>query len=261
MSLRCKEGNDCPYEIKFECSRDNRVHMCNQHRRAHTSVCHCSPQDIENYYLVSQADEVSKAISHLKELRAKVWANSDNLIQIIQKASRILMSCLETQQKNLDEIQFGTAWDTRKIESIKVLEIEDISLANFESAIEGIVSFKEALPNKIIKDPPVRPPVVPRTLEQKKQQALGIGVSFYIDEYTQEVHFTEDGKYVFICNLYVDCKFYQGIRYAGCRNYADGRSYAECRSYAGSRSYAASRSYAVGRSYAGRMSYADGKYY
>ena len=226
MSFRCEVGIGCPSDAKFECTCKNRVHMCSQHVEAHANECGSSPKFIGRD-LITQAAEVSEAISHLKELRAKVWENSENLVQIIHRASRILMSRLESMQKILDEIQFGTAWDSRNVESIKVLKIEDISLENFESTIKGIVSFKEALPKKKLNDPPVTampepkqknpipPPAVSSSvelLEQKKQQALAIGVSSdYIDKWTEEVKFTGDGKYVFICNLYVDCKFYQGI--------------------------------------------------
>ena len=139
----------------------------------------------------------------------------------------------------LDEIQFGTAWDPTMIESIKELKLEDISLQNFKSTIKEIVNFKEALPNKkfnnasvevipepVQKKPKSTPNVIPApalknsvssslvsmTLKQKIQEARRIGVrSDILDKYTQEIHFTSDGNYVFICNLYVDCKFYQGI--------------------------------------------------
>ena len=255
MSFRCEA---CFDDAKFECTCVNRVHMCSQHVEAHAKGCSGRPQFIGND-LINQADRVSEAISHLKELRAKVWENSQNLIEIIHQTSRILMSSIESMQKMLDEIQFGTAWDHAKIESIKELKLEDISLENFKSTIKEIVHFTEALPNNapvavipvLAPNKLVRPPVVPpKTLEQKIQEARTIGVdSSILKRNIQEICFTRDGNYVFICNLYVDCKFYQGIRYAGCR------------SYAGSRSYAACRSYADGRSYAGSRSYADCKYY
>ena len=155
MSFWCKVEKDCRFEIDFECTSDNRVHMCRMHRWAHNHVCYCCPQYIGSY-LISQEAEVSKAISHLKELRAKVLANSYNLIQIIQDTSSILISILETNQKILDEIQLGTAWDSTMIESIKGLNLEEISLENFTSTIEEIVKFKEVLlSNKMFHAAPV----------------------------------------------------------------------------------------------------------
>ena len=238
MSLRCEVKKDCTYEIEFECTSANRVYMCNQHIRAHANGCGCLPHFIGNN-LITQAAEVSEAISHLKELRAKVRENNENLIQIIQQTSNILMSSLESMEKILDEIQFGTAWDPTKIESIKGLKLEDISLENFKSTIKKIVNFKEALHNKkfnsepvaVIPEPVQKKPkslpsaiptrtlksqvslsVVPLTLQQKAQLVYAIGVSSdteWVD--IQEIHFTQDGEFAFICNLYADCKFYKGI--------------------------------------------------
>ena len=226
--------------------------MCSQHITAHANECDSHPQFIGKT-LIKQAAEVSDAISHLKELRAKVWENSENLIQIIHQTSRIIISMLESKQQMLDEIQFGTAWDATKIESIKGLNIEEISLENFTSTIGEIVKFKEVLlsnkkfhaaPVAVISKPeqnisasplnviaipkptpeiPVSSSVVP--LKQKKQQARRIGVAIdYTNEDTEEILFTNDGKFVFSCKAYADGKFYKGIRYA------DSRSYAECRS-------------------------------
>ena len=129
--------------------------MCSQHITAHANECDSQPQLIGKT-LIKQAAEVSDAISHLKELRVKVWENSDNLIQIIHQTSRIIISILESKQQILDEVQFGTAWDATKIESTKGLNLEEISLENFTSTIEEIVKFKEVLlSNKMFHAAPV----------------------------------------------------------------------------------------------------------
>ena len=197
-----------------------------------------------------QKELLSKSISELKLkleiLEPELISSQNHISQQNEKISSLQeeISSYDKElqahkQELLDEIQFGTAWDPKNIESIKELKLEDISLENFKSTIKEIVHFKEALPNKKSNNAPVvaipepvqkkpkSPPneipapelknpvsssLVSMTLEEKIQKARGIGVrSGILDKYTKEIHFTSDGNYVFICNLYVDCKFYQGI--------------------------------------------------
>ena len=179
-------------------------------------------------------DQLKKATHENENLTKKYYEDRS-------QSERMAQELEQSAKREKEELLLGynQVWDPTKIEPIKELKLEDIILENFKSTIKEIVHFKEALPNKKSNNAPVvaipepvqkkpkSPPneipapelknpvsssLVSMTLEEKIQKARGIGVrSGILDKYTKEIHFTSDGNYVFICNLYVDCKFYQGI--------------------------------------------------
>ena len=195
------EISECRADAAWECTCTKKVRACDQHIRDHTKECKLPINSIENLIRDRMA-LVMEARNNIKELRPKVCEHADRLISEVNQVCITLNSILDSKQQIIDAIQFGTEWDDTEISSIQGLKLKNINLSTFKSAINEIFKLEE---EKIIL---VSKPVELISIDQKRQHCLKIGMNPRLVNSVQEIKFTSDMQYVFLCNFYTDGKSY-----------------------------------------------------
>ena len=200
MSFECETSN-CRIDAAWECTCTKNVRACDQHMRVHKKECKQPVNSIESL-IGERMALVLEASNNLKEIRAKVCEHAYRLMSEVNQVCITLNSILDSKQQILDSIQLGVAWDDTKISEIQGLKMKNINLSTFKSTINEIFKLEEE------KSILVSQPVELISIDQKRQHCLKIGMNPRLVNSVQEIKFTSDMQYVFLCNFYTDGKSY-----------------------------------------------------
>ena len=202
MSLEC-EISKCRADAAWECTCTKRVRACDQHMRVHKKECKQPVNSIESL-IGERMALVLEASNNLKEIRAKVCEHAYRLMSEVNQVCITLNSILDSKQQILDAIQLGVAWDDTKISEIQGLKLKNMDLSSLKSTIKEILQLEEEEEKNIL----VSKPVELISIDQKRQHCLKIGMNPRLVNSVQEIKFTSDMQYVFLCNFYTDGKSY-----------------------------------------------------